>query len=146
MRVETDNVYHESSPWTTFKGQQKCMESHSIKIRLQRGLLQHSPSFLDTDKVRMGVRCRRGPWGRMTISRTNKARTGAESSPGEGHGTWGQGPGIQGWSEARMKEQRALSSCCHTSNFYQEGNMWKVLIIIFLGGWRKIEQQRIPSL
>ena len=22
-----------------------------------------------------------------------------------------------------MKEQRALSSCCHTSDFYQEGNV-----------------------
>lgn len=146
MRVETDNVCRESSPWTTFKGQQKYMESHSIKIGLHRGLHQHSPSFLDTDKVRMGVRCRWDPWGHVTIPRTNEAGTGAESSPGKGHDMRGQGPWLQGWSQASMKEQHALSSFCLTSSFYQEGNMWKVLIIICLGGWQKTEQQRRPSL
>lgn len=30
------------------------MDSDSIKMRLQSGLYQHSPSFLNLDKVRMG--------------------------------------------------------------------------------------------
>ena len=140
VKVETDNVSATKAALEQLlKVNKNTWNQTPLRLDSKGGFMNTAlPSYTQI-RSEWVEGCGRDQWDHVTIPRTNEAHTGAESSPGKWHSTWGQGPGLQGWSEARKKEQCVLSSFPHTSNFYKEGNTWRVLIIIFLGGWQKRE-------